>query len=216
MLLGVRDETVPNAEPAPGKGYLRLPLLADFLERAAEVVEDVANVGWCADGNDGARLGNIVGAGQERRTTQGVPDENGRSSEMFPQMSGGVHQIFDVRGEVGVGKLPFRRPQPGEVEAQDSDASRRQARCNTLGSDHVLRACEAVRKQREGAHRAGRQVDTSAELETLTSLERRTDNGRVWPRRHHALLIRSDSARRPNQKGVVRTAARPVAPRHSL
>jgi len=52
MLLGVRDETVPNAEPAPGKRYLRLPLLADFLERAAEVVEDVANVGWCADGKD--------------------------------------------------------------------------------------------------------------------------------------------------------------------
>ncbi len=46
---------------------------------------------------------------------------------MFPQVSGGVHQIFDVRGEVGVGKLPFRRPQSGEVEAQDSDASRRQA-----------------------------------------------------------------------------------------
>src|SRR5205807_8909189 len=111
MLLGVRDETVPNAEPAPGKGYLRLPLLADFLERAAEVVEDVANVGWCAEGNDGARLGNIVGAGQHRRTAQGVPDENGRSSEMVPEVSGGVYQILDVRRNGGVSKLAFRRPQ---------------------------------------------------------------------------------------------------------
>src|SRR5437016_4706339 len=123
MLLGVRDETVPNAEPASGKRYLRLPLLADFLERAAEVVEDVANVGWCADGNDGARLGNIVGA--------------------------------------------------------------------------------------------GRQVDTSAELEALTSLERRTDNGRVWPRRHHVRSVSRAGRIRSYQKGVALTAARPVPSRHS-
>src|SRR5438105_11376728 len=132
MLLSVRDETVPNAEPASGKRYPRLPLLADFLERAAEVVEDVANVGWCADGNDGARLGNIVGAGQHRRTTQRVPDENGRSSEMFPQMSGGVHQIFDVRGEVGVGKLPFRRPQPRSEEHTSELQSRVDLVCRLL------------------------------------------------------------------------------------
>ena len=79
-------------------------------------------------------------------------------------MIGGAHQVLDVGGERGVGELALRRAEPGEIEAQDRDAERGQLGGNVAGGDDVLRAREAVREQRIGAHRARRQIEPRGEL----------------------------------------------------
>jgi hypothetical protein len=73
-------------------------------------------------------------------------------------------QVADIGGKRGVGEFALAGADAGKVEAQDRDAERRQRIGDAFRRNDVLAAGEAVREQRIGARRAGRQVEHGGEF----------------------------------------------------
>ena len=120
-----------------------------------------------ADRHHGARLGDAVRGREHRGAAEAVADQDRRRGERLPQMIGGGDQIVDIRGESGVGELAFAGAEPGEIEAQHRDAVQLQTFGDAPRRPVVLAAGEAMREQRDRAHRAVRPVEQRGKLLTL-------------------------------------------------
>ena len=167
LLRDVRQEFAADAERPAGERDLDLAVLADGVELVLEQVRDVAGIAGRGDRHHRPRLRDRIGGRQHRGAAEAVPDQQRRRLPRLAQVVGGGNEIVDVRRERGVGEFAFARADAGEVEAQDRDAERRQRIGDALRRHHVLAAGEAVREQRIGARRAGRQVEHGGELLAL-------------------------------------------------
>ncbi len=84
--------------------------------------------------------------GEHRRAAETVTDQNGRRSEFPLQRPGRMQQIVDVRGKITVREIPVAVAQPGKIEAQHRDSSRRQRATDTGSGSDILAAGKAVRE----------------------------------------------------------------------
>ena len=68
---------------------------------------------------------------------------------VVPQEVRGLHQILDVRGEVGMGEITLAGAEAGEIETQDGDAVSRKPFGDSAGREYVLRASETMGEERK-------------------------------------------------------------------
>ncbi len=105
-----------------------------------------------------------------------MADDYGGRLVVAPQIVGGADEILDVGGEVGIGEVALRRAEPGEVEAQHGHPCGREPASDAPGGEHVFRAGEAMREQREGPHRTARKLKPRCQLVAAAAGECRSDD----------------------------------------
>ena len=172
VLVGdVIEKLLPDAERPSHEQHLRLALGLDLRPLVGEEMGDMGRIGGRADGGDGNRFRHTMGGGQHGRAAEAVADQDLRRHVVIAQEVGGLHQILDIRGEVGVGEIALAGAEAGEIEAQDGDAVARQLFGNSAGRKDILRAGEAMCEQREGARLAFRQFEPPRQGRTLRAGE---------------------------------------------
>src|SRR5262249_25535379 len=100
-------------------------------------------------------------------TSEAVADQDLRRHVAVTQEVGCLHEVSDIRGEVGVGEIASAGAQSGKIEAQHGDAMASQTFGDTASGEDVLRAGEAVREQSEGARLVLRQFESARQGRAL-------------------------------------------------
>ncbi len=174
--LGVLHERAPDPERPAGKRDLGFAARANGVQRLAELMQHMGNVGRRADGDHRLRFGNAVRRRQHGGAAERMADQDRRRFECPAQVVGRAHQVIDVRRKIGVGEIAFGRAKPGEIESQHADAGCRQRTGNAPRGQPILRAGEAVSEQRERPHRTGRQIESRRQLLAAAAGKRRLDD----------------------------------------
>ena len=73
---------------------------------------------WGPDRHHRFALTDLLGCAENRCAAKTVPDENPRRPGVLPEEINSLDQVFRVRTEVGVGKLPVAAPQAGSQSAE--------------------------------------------------------------------------------------------------
>ena len=120
-----------------------------------------------ADRHHRARVGDAVRGGEHRGAAEAVTDQDRRRGEFLAQMIGGSDQVVDIRRKRRIGELAFAGAKPGEIEAQHGDAVQFKAVGDMTRRPDALAAGEAMREQRDRAHRTLGTVEQRGELLAL-------------------------------------------------
>jgi hypothetical protein len=159
----VIEELLADGERPAGKGDFGLSGLLDLIEVGGEILDHVFGVSRGANGCHQARLGHMTGCCEDRGTAKAVPDKQCRCRAGFAQPVSCSHQVLNIGGEIGIGELSFTGPQTGEIETQGGNTMFCQRSRDAAGSEDVLRAGEAMGKQRIGPRLDGWQVEARSQ-----------------------------------------------------
>ncbi len=95
-----------------------------------------------------------MGSRQHGRSTQAVPYQQCRGTDLRLHEPGRGLEIFDVGAEVGVGKIAPALPQSGEVKGENRDSFFDQSAADPPDRLEILGASEAMGEQRRRPDRA--------------------------------------------------------------
>ena len=113
------------------------------------------------------------GRAQDCGAAQGMADQDFGGLEVLLHELGRRHQVLDVRGEIGFGKVALALPQAREVEPQDGQAPVGQGAADVADRLQVLGAGETMGEQGVGlGFPVGRKVHSSRYLDSVRVLER--------------------------------------------
>ena len=171
LLGNIIEKGASDLERPTGKGHFHLAARADLLDMVLEQTGDVGRIAGCADRRHRACLRHLGGRGQHRSTSQTMADENCRRPSTTAQLICGCDEIGNVGGKRSISKLALARAQPGEIEAQHTNAERGQTLRNALGRVNVLAAGKAMGKQRVSARQPSRLVKERRELVSFATGE---------------------------------------------
>jgi hypothetical protein len=174
MLGDIVEEFAFDVERTAGQRDLHLAMPADVLDAILEQPGDMGGIRGGCDRDDGCRVRNLPGGGENRRAAEAVADQDRRRFPCVAQMVGGPYQVGDVRGKRRIGEIAFAGTEPRKVEPQHRDAFCRKRDRNPLRREHVLAARKTMREQRIGNRFALGQVERGCELMTFRTRELET------------------------------------------
>jgi hypothetical protein len=107
-----------DGEGTPRQRDFGDPIFLDPVEIGVEIVQDMFDIGWGANGGNGLDLGDVAACRQHCCAAQRMAHQQRGSLMILAQPISGGDKIGDVGGEAGVGEVTLRSAQPGEVKPE--------------------------------------------------------------------------------------------------
>ena len=148
-----------NPEEPAGQLYFHFVFVANLHDLFAEQANHVRRIERRAERHNGSHFGDPVSGDEHGSATETVTDQERRRRDRPAQVIGRRDQIFDIRGERRVGKFPFARAEPGEVETEHANAGELQSIRDTPRRPVALAAGKAMREEGDRANGAVRPVE---------------------------------------------------------
>ena len=124
-----------------------------------EGVNNMPCIRRCADRRNGFCFRYIARGGQNSRTAEAVSDQDGWRFIIAPKKIHRSQEILDIGRKIRVCEIAAAHAEAGEIEPQHADALCRQRRRYPRRGENIFRAGKAMRENRIGFRRAGRQFE---------------------------------------------------------